>query len=331
MAFSVELPRTQNAALWESIGPEKSPEAAVLQELFDKGCSKEFDQARGRYEGAGLDFRLTKGRAFRIIDSENTTTVRIQFQVKGGCFTWYILAPMDETKQSFRDEVYGCAGLGHLKVSRHCEKYWRGTNSLHVKKMHTHEDESGFNHNHYRMKDCDVDTVAVYEHLNGFVESQRELKLFDPTGREKFLDAKEADMIYKRFEEFWVKATYVGPGRTISLGDRVITVLSRKVSEIEEYKSRPDQLLTEEDLKEWEENKAKEEPCLVILNWESMNPSERLKAIAEGMRGLGSELAQTRQIEGSSYKAYSAVVARDDRVTEILSDDIEVSGESDAV
>lgn len=314
ISFEATLNRLQTTNLWKSEGPEESPLAAKLQDLFDRGMAAQFDAERALLEETGAQFRLTQGKVFQITNSDKMIDVPLVFQVKGGCMTWYIKAPMDETHQEFRDEVYGVAGLGHLKVQHRCEKYWRGTNSLHVKKMHTSEAESGFNHNHYRMKDRDVDPLAVYEHLHGFVEAQREMGLMEPNGREKFLDQQEANEIYKRFEKFWIESNHVGPAMRVKVGDEQIHLPFRERSLIEEYKNSPEQALTQEDIEEWELNKAKEEPCLIIKDWESLTVRDRLKAISEGMRGLGSELAQTRQIVGSKYPVKESVVKKDDAV-----------------
>jgi hypothetical protein len=316
MSFEITLNRMQLTNLWKSEGPEKSPMAARLQELFDTGMTEKYDLEKKAMEEGGAKFRLTRGKVFQISDSDEMITVPIVFQVKGGCLTWYIQGPMDETHQEFRDEVYGAAGLGHLGVEGHCEKYWRGTNSLHVKKMHTSEAESGFNHNHYRMGDRDVDPKAVYQHLYGFVKAQEDLGLIEESsGRAKFLDRVEADEIYRKFERFWVESTHVGPATTINLNGEDLHLPAREESLVDMFKKSPGQVLTPEDIAEWEANRAKEEPCLVIKDWESLSVRERLKAIAEGMRGLGSEFAQTRQMAGSKYETHSSVVKRDDQVS----------------
>ena len=83
---------------------------------------------------------------------------------------------------------------------------------------------------------------------------------------------------------------------------------------ITQYKRAQEEKLTLEDKKEWEENKDKELPCTSITNWESLTVPERLKAVTEGMRGLGSEMAHTRQLEGSKYATVTTVVKMDDRV-----------------
>ncbi len=225
--------------------------------------------------------------------------------------TWYIVAPMDETHQSFRDEVYQSAAIGHLKVDNHCERYWRGTNSFHVKKMHTSENESQFNHNHYRVRDDrDITPIDVEQHLMGFVEAQRTLGLVDgPT--EKFLTTEEASQIVTDFKIYHTVVNHEGPAIPSQTIDGIeFSLPERDISILTAYKNSPDQVFTEEDIKEWEENRHKEEPCVGIRP--DMPLVELLIAVQDGMRGLGSELAQTRQVAGSKLKAHAAVVIKDD-------------------
>ena len=313
--FETVLPRHQITKIWDSHGPEESPLAKKLQDLFDQGLNEQYDLELKSMKETGAKFRLTDGKVFQIIDSNNTLSVKIKFQVKGGTLTWYILAPKDQTHQSFRDEVYAAAGLAHHEVTDHCEKYWRGTNSLHVKLMHTKEEEAGFNHNHYRMKDCDADPQAVYEHLLGFVKAQKELDLIDAEGKEKFLTKEEALQIYKSFEKFWIVSHHAGPEKTIKLYDEFIHLPAKDVSDVDAYKKSPEQVFTLEDVEEWETNKHKQDPCTTDYeDWDKFTISQRLALISAGMRGLGAELAQTRQVAGSAYATHSTVVAKDDLV-----------------
>jgi hypothetical protein len=313
MAFTLFLPRVQTAKVWESLGQSESQEAARLQTLFDKGMTQQYESEKAEMEQKGFNFRLTDGQVCQIIDKGRTIQVPIKFQVKLSTITWYFDAPKDETHQDFRDEVYGSAAFGHIQVDNHCEKYWRGTNSLHVKKMHTDENESGLNHNHYRMNDVDVDPKAVYQHLMGFVETQRELKLFDG-GKEKFLTQKEALQISEAYTIYWTRMTHVGPAKTVQMRDRKIELPEREEALLTQYKRAQEKRLTPEDKIEWEENKHKELPCTSINNWGSLTIQERQIAIGEGMRGIGSELAHTRQIEGSKYQTVKTVVGMADRV-----------------
>lgn len=307
------MPRNPITKIWDSHDPEESPLAKKLQALFDQGLNERYDLELNSMKEAGAKFRMTDGRVFEIIDANNTLSVNIKFQVKGGTLTWYILAPKDETHQSFRDEVYAAAGLAHHEVTNHCEKYWRGTNSLHVKLMHTKEEEAGFNHNHYRMKDCHADPQAVYEHLFGFVKAQQDLGLKHADGTEKFLTEQEALQIYQNFEKFWFVSRHVGPAKTIKLNDEMVYLEAKDISDVDAYKKTPEQLFTKEDLEEWETNKHKQDPCTTDYeDWDKFTVSERLALISAGMRGLGSELAQTRQLAGSKYATHATVVAKDD-------------------
>jgi hypothetical protein len=75
----------------------------------------------------------------RVDMTQHPYEVPIGVQVVGGTITWYIYTRKNKTSQAFRDEIYLAAALGHLKVPAHCEKYYRGSDSLHIKKMHRTE------------------------------------------------------------------------------------------------------------------------------------------------------------------------------------------------
>ena len=229
--FEVQLSRVQIAKVWRSEGLETSPKAAKLQALFDQGMSRQYEAQKEFYEkqeNGGSKFRLTGGKVFELFASEKTIEVPIRFQVKGGTMTWYFIAPKDETHQSWRDELYMAAGIGHLRVNKHCEKYWRGSNSLHLKKMHTRESEDELNHNHYRLEnDIDAAPMHVWQHLSGFVEAQREIDEARKLGSlalsaegpltDKFLNAEEAREISRLFNIWWTKANHVGKAREIDI------------------------------------------------------------------------------------------------------------------
>ncbi|MDN3504906.1 MAG: hypothetical protein P0S95_04960 [Rhabdochlamydiaceae bacterium] len=311
--FNAELSTRQKASIWRSEGPKTSPKAAKLQHLFDENKVVEYETLRGDFESRGSKFRLTKGKIFQIFPSEETMNVPLKFQVKGGCMTWYIVAPMDETHQSFRDEVYQAAALGHLTVKNHCEKYWRGTNSLHVKKMHTDESESMLNHNHYRVRgDRDVGPEDVQEHLFGFVKAQLDMGLIDRNGEPKYLGFKEAKAILHDYKVRWIKDTHEGAATEVIIDGEVVELPDREHSIISEYKASPKQKLTLEDRVEWEENKHLEKPCITI--GDSTTLDEKRVAIKAGMRGLGSHLAQTRQVKWSVHRSINIVVKSDDVV-----------------
>lgn len=311
--FQVDLPRTQKASLWESRDATQSKEVGVLQKLFDANLTKEYEAERKNFEKQGLQFRQTDDKVFQILESDKTCEAGIRFQVKGGCMTWYIIAPKDETHQSFRDELYQSAAVGHLTVENHCEKYWRGTNSLHIKKMHGNEKESGFNHNHYRIKeDLYVEPKDVAEHLIGTVKAQRDMKLYSATGREKFMDMDEASKIILDFTKFWVRINHSGQEQAVSIGEESLKLPARDKSLLSLYKEKQEKKLSKEDNEEWEKNKHLENPCTSITP--DMPIADKLKAIQAGMRGLGSELAHTRQLEGSKYKVVTAIVQKDDAI-----------------
>ena len=314
MSFTIKLGRVQTTSFWTSKGKNASVAADRLQELFNKGQSAEYQAARAKYEESGLQFRLTKGKVFQISDTGKKGEVPIQFQVKGGTITWYIDAPMDETKQSFRDEVYRSAAIAHLTVDNHCERYYRGTNSLHVKKMHTHENEAAKNHNHYRVIDGkDVSSQDVAQHLTAFVQAQKKLDLVTKTGREKFLDAKEAQQIITAFRIHELVVMHKGPKKTAIVDGSTCVLPDRPSQSIrEEYKAHPDQKFTKEDDEEWAANKSSEEPCRSISVGE-LGLEDLLEQIKASMRGIGSEKANTRQMEGSAHAVISTVVPMDDR------------------
>ncbi len=319
MAFNAILSTTQTTKAWSSFDENRSSKAKTLQTLFDRQLTEQYSQEKSQMEASGAKFRLTKGKVYEIKDENETVDTRVMFQVKGGTMTWYFTAPHDVTHQEFRDEVFQSAGLGHMTVPGHCEKYWRGTNSLHVKKMHTSEKESGMNHNHYRMDDRNADPQAVLLHLTGFVEAQNELAkngLIDKPN--KFLDKAEAQHIAQKFERFWYDANHSGPAKTIELSTgEVLNLPRREKSKAAIYAEHPSQKFTPEDEKEWAENKAKEAPCTSISNWNAMSFEERLVATEQAMRGMGSEFAQTRQIEGSAFATVKTVVPMDDKVKQV--------------
>ncbi len=318
MSFEIILQQKPAAALWRSESPTTSAKAARLQELFDMGLGAQYDSEKAEMEKQGAMFRLTKSQVFEIFPSEKTMEVPIKFQVKGSTLTWSFLSPMDETHQEFRDELYQSAAVGHLAVKDHCEKYWRGTNSLHVKKMHTNEAESGYNHNHYRIKDDrDATPIDISQHLTGLVQAQREMGLMvQGKGglREKFLDLNEAAEISHKFSVRWAQINHVGPAKTLTIGGEVVNLPERAESIVSEYRRDPSQLFTKEDEIEWAQNKGKEQPCATISP--TLPIVEKLEAVkVVGMlRGMGSEFAQTRQLAGSAYKVSATVVEREDKV-----------------
>ncbi len=317
MVFEVTLNRTATAKLWRSEGPETSIGAKRLQELFDQGKSAQYELEKSAMEKGGQAlYRKTDGKVFQLFDQDETMEVPVKFQVKLGTINWYFLAPKDETHQSFRDELYIAAAIGHLlNVPNHCEKYWRGTNSFHLKKMHTKEEEDSFNHNHYRLEDnLDASPLHVTNHLIGLVEAQHEMDLYAEGGEEKFLTLDEASKLAQDFNVHWVKVNHIGPEKDVVVGNEAVHLPETKVSLLEQYKASRENTLTPEDIKEWAENKQKEEPCRVMSITREMPLAEKIQKIAAGTRGIGSELAETRQLEWSKRPTVLTVVSKDDKL-----------------
>ncbi len=325
--FEVELKTKQTASLWQSEGTTTSKKAERLQELFDKGLSNQYEEEKASFEkkeNGGAKFRLTDGKVFEIFESDQTMEVPIKFQVKGSTITWYFDAPKDETHQDWRDDfVYMPAAVGHLEVDGHCEKYWRGTNSLHIKKMHTRQSEDKLNHNHYRIEnDRDVTPTQVAQHLVGFVNAHklideaREQGVIPPSKygflADKILTVEEVKEISHKFNVHHVKANHVGPAEDVKVGEEVVHLPAREESLLSVYKNSKKQTFTAEDLKEWEEHKHEEEPCRSIN--QATPIKQKIEAIKAGMRGIGSELAKTRQVSWSKQVAITTVVTKDDKL-----------------
>ncbi len=325
MVFEMRLPTIQIANVWRSEGPKTSKYAAQLQALYDQGREKEYEALEERFEKTeNVKVRLTKGEVFQIFPSENTGAVPIKFQVKEGTITWYFETDsvgMDETHQDFRDQLYQSAALGHLTVPEHCDKYWRGTNSLHVKKMHTKEAESTSNHNHYRLEDDkDYNPRTVYQHLMGLVRAQDEMGLYDGDSlargdlqtQQKFLTHAEAIELSHQYNVFYAKQHYVGPARSILVGKELVPVPETEVSLASQYKAKSKAAYTREDILEWEQNKKEEQPCKEVVP--GLPLKQRLEAVKIGMRGIGSKYAQTRQMEGSKLKTATAAPSMGDKL-----------------
>lgn len=319
MVFEVNLNREHNTPIWRSEGAEVNADVARLQKLFDenvddgKAYADELEKLKND-PNRNRNFRLTEGKVFELFPSEQTLKVPIKLQVKEGVITWYFIAPHDVTKQDFRDEVYRSAALAHLRVENACEKYLRGTNALHVKKMHTSEEESGLNHNHYRlMEGHDVEPKDLRQHLMGFVQAQKELKLV-AGDKEKYLDKEEAEEILRQYEKHWTIINHKGEAKTVEIAGEKIDLPKREKSLLEEYKAKEMAQWDDDDRAEWEQYKHLEMPC------RSINPDTpvevRLEAAAKGMRGIRSEVQHQRQIQGSRLKVLKTNYKMDDAVKE---------------
>lgn len=333
--FECLLNRVQDAPMWRS---EKTKEANILQALFDKANTDDiensdpnqptYEKVREKMESEGKKFRLTEDQIWQIFPTDETLKVPIRLQIKEGTITWYFEGPMDVTTQEFRDEVYLSAGLGHLKVKNACEKYLRGTNALHVLKMHTSEAEAGLNHNHYRLegKHGDVTPTDLREHLTGFVEAEKALHLTVKGSageeKEKFLDMEEVESIIRDYEKHWAIINHKGPAQTVEIHGEMIQLPYRPTTSIlEEYKESEHAKWTPEDEQEWEEFKGLEAPCRELQGVElSKLPLEKqIEYAKKSMRGLKSENALLRQVPGSKHKVIKTKYKKDDKIIEVAS------------
>ena len=153
-----------------------------IQELQTYASAGERVAYAEKYEqlkAAGVTCRSTKGTVYFTKQEDKTVEIEIAVQVKGHSLTWYFWAPgaMDQYPQKFRDELYNQAAVCHKKVDAGCDLYYRGSNAVHIKLMHTHESESSHNHNHYRLKDNKSYTPHEFrQHMEGFVGCEIEGK-----------------------------------------------------------------------------------------------------------------------------------------------------------
>lgn len=305
--FERMLPRPQIAPCWDS---HQTAEAKDLQSTLERTANGDFTALDNKIQDFMKDdhfFRLTEGKFYEV-NPGDYKEVRLKIQVKEGTITWYFAnVGHDETTQEFRNQVFRSAALGHLTVKGACAKYYRGTNAMHVKRMHTSERESMINHNHYRVDDNHVTPSQFRDHLYGFLEAQKAYGIPD-----KFLTQDEADQLinaYIKFDE--------------SLDAKVDGIKTRR----ELFHERELQKWTAEDRKELVENKSIEEPCdaqeiIVPLNQgpitvEIANKETRIlpkewfkyrdrldkaaldKIAKAGSEGQRSDVAHTRQVEGS--------------------------------
>ncbi|KTD49404.1 hypothetical protein Lrub_0503 [Legionella rubrilucens] len=192
MPFSIDLKTVQQTKQWTF---KHTEEAQRLQALLDQGDRKGYIQ-RLRELNDKHKFTRTQGKVYELFDEGEMIQVPIKFQVKKSVITWSFIAPFDKTHQSFRDEVFNTAAKAHACVANSCETYYRGTDHLHLKEMHSYAEEAFFNHNHYRTANGGpITPVEVYEHLFGFY-AQQEGRKFIPTPWER-------DNIILTFAVYW--------------------------------------------------------------------------------------------------------------------------------
>jgi hypothetical protein len=303
------LPRAQISPCWKSI---ESTEAKQLQEILERtknGDFKELDNKILEFMEDDHFFRLTEGKFYEVVPGDYKE-VRLKIQVKEGTINWYFAdIGHDETTQEFRNQVFRTAALGHLLVDGACAKYYRGTNAMHVKRMHTSENEAKINHNHYRVHDNHVTPAQFKAHLEGFLKAQKAYDI-----ENKFLSEAEVVELIAEYQDF---------DNQLDEKDSNLKTKRELFHEQEQLK------WSELDKKELNKNKPIEEPCeaqemIIPLNEKQISIETKshrkekilprdwvthldvldksaLDIIAKaGSEGQKSHKAHTRQLEGSS-------------------------------
>lgn len=200
MPFNIDLENLQRTKLWTF---KTTDFALELQSLLDKndrvGYVSRLKELSNPTDGTPPHrFSKTDKVVYEMLDEGKEIEIPIKLQVKNSVITWYFSAPKDRTHQSFRDLIFTTAAKAHASVNNSCETYYRGTNHYHLKVMHTHEGEAGFNHNHYRTaNDGPITPEEFYQHLMAFC-AQSEGRQFIPTERER-------DEIILKFALYWAE------------------------------------------------------------------------------------------------------------------------------
>lgn len=320
--FFADLPRQQETKLYRSEGPDVNKDVARLQKLFDESQIDTYDAELKSLQKTGRQFRLTEGHVYEVFqDNPSTLKVPIKMSIKEGVLTWYFISPHDQTSQEFRDETFLCAGLGHVNVDDAWFRYYRGTNAVHVEKMHTHEGESMYNHNHYVLaKGQDFTPERLKQHLDGFIQAERELGyVVDQDGKqvEKILTQEEADEIVKQYTEHWKKITAKPDANTPSilekckaLGHKRLTMADKNEwvkgnYQFNTVEAEADVEVDSEKKKTVKVTKKERETYLgqksfftIDKNWPL---EDRILAVLVAMRGGRSELAHSRQTGYSKF------------------------------
>lgn len=204
------------------------------------------------------------------------TQVCVAVATSGNSINWFVIGEMNKDGQQFRDEIYKCAANAHNSVDRGCGKYYRGTNAVHVKRLHNDPFESMYSHNHYPLggnngEDFDstsfpndVTPDEFRDHMLNF--SNHDALMHNGTA--KFCDLTTAKEIINEFSKEYEKGT--------------------SVKNRDEY--------DEDDIRELQENSAQEKPCKTPENT-SLNT-----------RGIASEKANERQPKQYATKEYEYVI-----------------------
>jgi hypothetical protein len=208
-----------------------------------------------------------------------TTEVFVVVSTYRNVINWFVLGQMNEDAQSFRDEIYTCACKAHNTLERGCAGYYRGTNSVHVKRHHADAFEAMYNHNHYPLgnaKGADFDPASFpapiqpdefRQHIMAFAEE--DAKMHD--GKPRFLTIEKAARIADEFDKNYQLE------------------IKQKVPLDPQQRSYSD-----DDIKELRDFGNAEQPC------------KPLQPIL-GTRGINAEIADTRQPPELENKHYGYV------------------------
>jgi hypothetical protein len=320
--------------------------AMHLQSLIDDGDSVEYDKQVLLYKAEGHTMRTTDMVVYEDFKPEDipshlrrkgdkdTIDVRVAVQVKGHSINWYFWVKdgKDRYPQEFRDILYSSASRAHEHVGRGCDLYYRGSNAFHVKTMHTKEAEAGHNHNHYRMRDNQpVRALDFREHMMALKGTE--------AFTQGFFEEGEIEAIIEDFEQHELMWTFKGDEG-----------LEPSAEEI--YMARPENKLNAADVVEFRMFGEQQEPCRSSVTELTMDFDNARKLIEErfipkdgkiselaklemqlqiakmteefkvimdfraigGSKGLGSERAMTRQVEGSEFDTIDTVVKKDDDI-----------------
>lgn len=224
---------------------------------------------------------------------ERETKVLVVVATYKNSINWLVLGEMNKDGQKFRDEIYACAALAHNQVDRGCGKYYRGTNSVHVKRLHSDPFESMYNHNHYPLggklgADFDVcdfpDDVTPSEFRAHVMEfARQDAKMHG--GKSRFLSEKKAAKLADEFDKNYI---------------------------LEMSAPKPEEPLTrkysEEDIQELIELAHQEKPC------------KTPEGSPLNTRGIGSEHADDRQPEEYSLDSYQYVLDFREQGKQLLKD-----------
>lgn len=236
-----------------------------------------------------LDDVKKHGDIFGPFTGVKHTEANLYISVTRQTISWSIVAPLehDYTSQQWRNEVYGTAAVGHREISEGCVGYYRGTNSLHVKRQHQTANEAAHNHNHYRFNG-DVTPELFAQHLRNFVKHDKSSTHngSSKVGVPKFLTSADAEEIISAY--------------TLCYQEEVRTGLKKEYLNDSYYK------YTREDIEELDEGLKIEGAC------RDMSKSE-----AHTMAGLHYDRAELRQ-----HKDTPAAVIESRRIYQKRADEL---------